>query len=120
MPLKDKQKRSEYHKKYMREVWYPKNKERHWKLIKARKYQISEYINNIKKEAQCADCGVRNKEHPEIFDFDHLGDDKDFCIGTAKSIGYGIEKIEDEIKKCEIVCSNCHRIRTKKRRKNIA
>jgi hypothetical protein len=31
-----------------------------------------EILDRIKTEAGCADCGIRDTEHPEIYDFDHL------------------------------------------------
>lgn len=31
-------------------------------------------------------------------------------------LGYSIKRISEEIKKCEIVCANCHAIRTHERR----
>jgi len=119
MPIKDITKRSEYHKKYMKEIWYPKNKIKHLKLIKKRKKDISNFIRNIKKNSVCADCGLQNKNHPEIFDFDHVNGNKKINIGSAYVIGWSKERILQEIAKCEIVCSNCHRIRTKKRNRLV-
>jgi hypothetical protein len=47
-------------------------------------------------------------------DFDHLpGEEKLFSIGQgAKEKGMTMEKLNAEIKKCELVCANCHRVRT--------
>ena len=46
-----------------------------------------------------------------------MTNDKSFEISTNS--GKSLEDIKKEIEKCEIVCSNCHRIRTHKRRNNI-
>lgn len=35
--IKDTEKRKENHRRYMKEVWYPKNKEKHIKLVAARR-----------------------------------------------------------------------------------
>jgi 5-methylcytosine-specific restriction endonuclease McrA len=69
-----------------------------------------DYITELKATTPCADCG--NMFHPAAMDFDHLGDKK-FTISGAD---VALKTLMDEIAKCEIVCSNCHRIRTWLRR----
>lgn len=54
------------------------------------------------------DCGY--KFPPECMDFDHLGN-KFKTIGQLRSHKW--ETILEEIKKCDLICANCHRIRTK-------
>lgn len=59
------------------------------------------------KNRPCADCG--GSFPPVCMDFDHRGDKK-FNLGQ-----YGkrsIETLMAEIAKCDVVCANCHRIRT--------
>jgi hypothetical protein len=63
----------------------------------------------------CADCGVVNLAHPEIFDFDHLPGHVKLGSVTAFLTKGSIDDLRAEIAKCEVVCSNCHRIRTKSR-----
>ena len=46
-------------------------------------------------------------------DFDHLRDKK---FNISNSMGMPEAALLAEIAKCEVVCSNCHRIRTEKRR----
>lgn len=72
-----------------------------------------EYLDRL-RDIPCADCVGR---FPTVaMDFDHLP-------GCVKSFGimqgWRHRKWEDilaEIAKCEIVCSNCHRVRTAERR----
>ena len=45
-------------------------------------------------------------------DFDHVKGKKVDNISNMARIGRGINEIKKEIKKCEILCSNCHRMRT--------
>lgn len=60
------------------------------------------------------DC--RGTFPPECMDFDHRpGEVKLFNVGVYKRISS--QKLEVEIAKCDIVCSNCHRIRTTARRR---
>jgi hypothetical protein len=62
----------------------------------------------------CVDCGEAD---PLVLEFDHLRD-KSFEI-AAKIVDYGWERILAEIEKCEVVCANCHRRRTVRRRGSI-
>jgi hypothetical protein len=66
------------------------------------------------REVPCADCGGRFP--PVCMDFDHLPEyEKSFGI-MQRYIHRSWATIMAEIAKCEIVCSNCHRIRTAARR----
>lgn len=56
------------------------------------------------KSKKCTDCGL---EYPwYCMDFDHVGEKKECISKINKSM------VLEEIKKCELVCSNCHRKRT--------
>lgn len=70
------------------------------------------FVNALKIVSPCADCGNR---FPSVcMDFDHLPEFKkvaDIAVMTNGG-GYSLAEIKVEIAKCEIVCSNCHRIRT--------
>lgn len=74
-----------------------------YKLIKVK---MIEY-----KGGQCVDCNLKLEDsHYSVFDFHHLDPkekDKDF-----KKIKYRKwERIKEELDKCVLLCSNCHRIR---------
>jgi len=43
-------------------------------------------------------------------DFDHLGGKE--ALISKLVFQSGIERLEKELAKCEVVCANCHRIRT--------
>lgn len=74
-----------------------------------------DYLDKIKSESGCADCGLVMPEHPEVFDFDHL-DANTKSMNLAKALTKGtFEDMVAEVDKCEVVCSNCHRIRTRAR-----
>jgi hypothetical protein len=64
-------------------------------------------INNI-KSVPCHDC---NKKFPTVaMDFDHVKGVKLYNISDMWNCSNEI--ILEELNKCEIVCANCHRIRT--------
>ena len=56
------------------------------------------------------DCG--GSFPPVCMDFDHVRGEKLFNIGSEARGGVGWERILAEVAKCELVCANCHRIRT--------
>lgn len=73
-----------------------------------------DYIVAVKLANGCADCGLKSP-HPEIYDFDHLpGSKKKWNIALLINKGT-MDQLVAEIAKCEVVCSNCHRIRTSSR-----
>ena len=94
--------------------YYHVNKERQLPLALIRKHRAhmtkQNYINSI-KDVPCADCGY--KFHPVAMDFDHrVHTDKIKNIGTMMVKNWSLDRIKTEIEKCDIVCANCHRIRT--------
>lgn len=117
MPIKNKKLRAEYHKKYNL-LWYSKNKEK--KLIqvrigkKRRKEFSQSKIIDLLKASKCKDCSIKDIA---VFEFDHVRGKKSYCIGDMLSGAFLWDTIEKEIKKCDIVCANCHRRRTFKRTK---
>jgi hypothetical protein len=81
-----------------------------------RRKEIHEWFDELKRKP-CTDCGGT---FPIIcMDFDHLDANTKICnLATLVGDGYSKERILAEIAKCDLVCSNCHRIRTEKRRLN--
>lgn len=62
----------------------------------------------------CADCGY--SKWAGALDFDHLPEfTKSFAIGQNTG-SKTWEQLVVEIAKCEVVCANCHRERTDRRR----
>lgn len=66
------------------------------------------------KAGGCVDCGLVNLDHPEIFDFDHHTSDKVKNVCAWLTSGTE-DDLRAEIARCEVVCANCHRIRTASR-----
>ena len=62
------------------------------------------------KNVSCIDCN--NNFPPECMDFDHVRGKKKF--GISQHSMKNMKDLLKEIEKCDIVCANCHRIRTKK------
>lgn len=80
-------------------------------IDRERRIQKRRFIAALKNHP-CADCGVRFP--PIVMDFDHVRGEKKLSVSLAASRKKEI--ILEEAKKCDVVCSNCHRIRTAKRK----
>lgn len=63
------------------------------------------------KDVPCADCSGRFP--PECMDFDHVIGDKRYGVGAVAHVSRRV--ILEEAAKCDIICANCHRIRTRQR-----
>jgi hypothetical protein len=68
----------------------------------------------IKMNSGCVDCGY--KGNAQALQFDHTGTDKKESVSNLIRSDYSWETILKEIKKCEVVCANCHAIRTQNRK----
>lgn len=92
---------------------YQLNRERYIAQAKKRDEQLDRLILKHKNQP-CTDCDIQYP--PYVMDFDHLGDEqKLYNISTMRRRRMAFHKIEAEIKKCEVVCANCHRERSNKR-----
>jgi 5-methylcytosine-specific restriction endonuclease McrA len=80
-------------------------------LKRARMLERTRYLIEFFAVHPCVDCGETD---PVVLEFDHLRDKK-FAIGPALS-QKSWNSILDEMEKCEVVCANCHRRRTARRR----
>ena len=115
MPFKDPEKRKRNHAQYMREKWYPSNKETHIALVHnarvKRRKSIKSVVDEI-KSAPCVDCG--NQFPPIAMDFDHVSGPKISNVSQMIRT-HTLQQVLDEIDKCDLVCAVCHRIRTERR-----
>lgn len=92
---------------------YHENKDRYYAKARKRDRWIKEKIRKL-KSVPCAECG--GTFDPVCMDFDHLPEfDKVQDISKMKKRRMAWATIEAEIAKCEVVCANCHRLRTKDR-----
>lgn len=99
---------------YFQEHWlspdtfqaYSKN---NFKYDKKKADSNRKYIQEIKTKHGCYCCGFR--AYPEALDFDHINPKiKTGAVGQLMLCSK--EKIDEEISKCQILCANCHRLKT--------
>lgn len=82
---------------------------------KRKNYTVTSKLNLLQRKIQykdnkpCMDCGVYYPYY--VLDFDHR--DPTTKIGNPMNLPQNL--FESEIRKCDLVCANCHRIRTFKR-----
>ena len=81
--------------------------------IAKQKAYLAQYLRDLKTKTPCVDCGINYPYY--VMDFDHVRGQKHANVMELVST-LSKKKIDEEIAKCEIVCSNCHRIRTHMRR----
>lgn len=70
------------------------------------------YVKVLKEQTGCVDCGIKDFR---ILEFDHLPSEstkKLYAVSDMVATGHSMKTFLAEIAKCEIVCANCHRIRT--------
>jgi hypothetical protein len=69
---------------------------------------LQDVVLEIKEAHKCFICEEQN---PMVLEFDHI-DNKAESVSEMVRIGVKPESIINEIAKCRILCSNCHRIKT--------
>ena len=68
-------------------------------------------VDAHKLSVGCVDCGYN--AHPAALQYDHVvPGGKGTDVSLLVSSGATIQEIMAEIEKCEVVCANCHAIRT--------
>jgi len=96
---------SEKNRKYQRD-WYLKNRTLQMQRNEKRKQEIREWFRIEKLK-----CLVCDEAHPACLDFHHRNpEDKRFNLSEAAAHGSSSKiRLRDEMDKCDILCSNCHR-----------
>jgi hypothetical protein len=80
-----------------------------YKIDRLRADYKRKVIARWKRRKGCMDCGYR--VNAEALELDHRPGEKK--IGTVSQLLFHAwPKVKTEIAKCDVVCANCHRIRT--------
>jgi len=108
MAFKDDEERRAYFREYNK-GWYQRHREKILEKRKKRHQEIIEWFRRYKSTLYCMDCG---ENHPACLHFHHRKDeDKKFTIASVVSRANSLRQIINEIKKCDVLCANCHAIR---------
>lgn len=89
-----------------------KDPEKHNQYIRDRRKVMRKFIDDAKNKP-CLDCG---KSFSIVsMQFDHVRGEKKFRLAEATAKLKSLEVVQEEIDKCEVVCANCHLVRTDNR-----
>lgn len=107
MGYADKEKQKEYAKQH-----YQQNKEAYKQSHKKARLKARElnkkFVKRVKSLAKCKLCGYSKSS--SALEFHHKDEtQKDYEISRLQSGGWSIKKIKQEMRKCVILCANCHR-----------
>lgn len=84
---------------------YANNPEPYKQRATARMHENLAWYNEFKKSLKCQSCGT---DKPWRLAFHHRDpSEKDFTISQVLT-SYTIERILEEISKCDVLCHNCH------------
>jgi hypothetical protein len=92
-------------------MWRRRNPEISRRLALEAQAKRKAIVNELKARP-CMDCGIQYP--PYVMEFDHL-DYSTKIDAVSRLLMHSLPKVLAEIEKCEIVCSNCHRVRTHSR-----
>lgn len=90
--------------------WRAKNPGKQAGYQRARNQRRKALLDDLKNQP-CADCG--GSFPAECMDFDHVSGQK--VANVSAMLSFSLDRLLAELDKCDVVCSNCHRIRTKAR-----
>ncbi len=85
-------------------------RQRYWPKRFASRRAFLDWI----KTRPCLDC--KHEFPPCAMDFDHVRGEKKFNVGQRMAY-VSAEDLQAEIMKCDVVCANCHRVRSFGRKK---
>jgi hypothetical protein len=101
-------------RKIENDQWYQRHKEEHLENVRARKGEnrnsARDFVWDYLSQHPCEICGEWD---PTVLEFHHLYG-KDKAVSKMIAEGISIEKIKEEISKCQVLCCNCHRRVTSK------
>jgi hypothetical protein len=93
-------------------IYNHNDRERSDARINERRRKNRLLLAKLKEDTPCYDCGQYFQAC--VMDFDHVRGEKIKCV--SRMLNYSQYNLRLEIAKCQIVCSNCHRIRTYNRK----
>ena len=101
--------------------WAPKYYQRNKKTILERAYkkrvEATDRLIKFLLKNPCVDCGERD---PVVLEFDHRDSSKKCFTISQKLAHMSWELLQEEMAKCDVRCSNCHKLKTAKEQKWIS
>ena len=111
---KEDEKKKQWMRDYMRmRREDPSFRAKERKTTKARSSAIKEWFYDYKKILSCEKCG---EDRHYVLEFHHTKGDKEKEISKMVHTAYSKKTILNELKKCSVLCANCHKALHHKRR----
>jgi hypothetical protein len=87
--------------------WYEKHATQVLTRNAAQKRKLQRWYAEYKAMLKCQQCG---ENHPATLVFHHRdASQKEISVAQAIHDGWNVEHILEEIAKCDVLCTNCHR-----------
>jgi hypothetical protein len=94
---------------------YKENKEYYLEKSKRNTNRQRKILYDFLIEYAKHGCEICSEKDFACIQFDHVDPDKkEFSIANALSLGYSISTVQEELKKCSVLCANCHAKKTAK------
>ena len=91
--------------------YYRRNHDLELQRVRVRQAGMVELLRDLRR-VPCTDCGGTFRPHQ--MDFDHREPTtKAFNVMAGRTMLMSTQRVLAEVAKCDIVCVNCHRIRTR-------
>lgn len=84
---------------------------KHMRYMEDRRDRRRHWLNVYKLKKGCEECGYN--KYPEALHFDHL-DQETKHNEISSMFGYKLTRIFEEVRKCRVLCANCHAHHSKK------
>ena len=89
--------------------WERENKDKRRAYNKKYREKMRKWYNDLKSTMSCMDCG---ESHIACIVFHHRNPkEKRFNVADRQSVTSSKKRLLEEIAKCDVLCSNCHRKR---------
>jgi len=97
--------------------YYASHRESEIERVRSRQRAAAVLLNKLRR-VPCADC--RRCFPPHMMDFDHRDPrTKSFALSGKVQLK-SEETLLREVAKCDVVCANCHRVRTQRQRASFS
>lgn len=93
----------ECHKEYVN-IHYVNNKEQYLRKNDVTNKRNIEYCKKLREDSGCSNC---NEHRWWVLQFHHLRDKK-YSISTLTRSSCSMSTLKKELRKCVILCANCH------------
>jgi hypothetical protein len=91
--------------------YYRRNRDLERERVRVRQAGMVELLRDLRR-VPCSDCGGTFK--PFQMDFDHRDPSaKSFKVMSGRAMLMSTKRVLSEVAKCDVVCVNCHRVRTR-------